>query len=87
MVRQHSGLSLLQGTYIPSCSVDRPEALSARKIRPAQVPQIGLPPFANVRSSGMSPHRSAMRAIVVLSPANEVIGSLTRHLSPLHNGM
>lgn len=52
------------------CSVDRPEALSARKMRPAQVPQIGLPPLANVRSSGISPQRSAMRAMVVLSPAS-----------------
>ena len=47
---------------------DSPSARSAKKIIPAHVPQIGLPDLAKLCSSGMSPHRSATRAMVVLSP-------------------
>lgn len=45
-----------------------PEARLARKMRPAQVPQMGRCSAANCRSSGMRPQRSATSAMVVLSP-------------------
>ena len=46
----------------------QPEARSAKKMSPAQVPQMGRPSAAKLLSSGIRPHRSAMSAIVVLSP-------------------
>ncbi len=52
----------------PALQVHPPDARLARKMRPAQVPQMGRLLAANERSSGMSPHRSATSAIVVLSP-------------------
>ena len=45
-----------------------PVAFSARKIAPAQVPQTGRCCAENCLNSGISPHRSATRAMVVLSP-------------------
>lgn len=46
-----------------------PFARSAKKMRPAHVPQIGRPSAAKLLSSGIRPQRSATSAIVVLSPA------------------
>lgn len=45
-----------------------PVAFSARKMAPAQVPHTGRCCAENCLNSGMSPHRSATRAMVVLSP-------------------
>lgn len=55
-----------------ACVGHTPVARSAKNMRPAHVPQTGLSAAVKDRSSGMRPHRSAMSAIVVLSPPADV---------------
>lgn len=69
MTRQLRATACEQLLHTPCVGCSAPAARSAKKMRPAQVPQTGLPAVAKLRSSGIRPQRSAIFAMVVLSPA------------------